>query len=668
MSFYKSILQHKLILSLCVVAVVGGGWFVWKKARATSQPLRYVVSPVTRETVIVSVKGNGQVSGQSQLDLKPVVSGALLKILVKPGQEVRAQDPLFEIDQKAARVSLRDAIQSVNDARISLASAQLSLSKLKQPPDAVALVQAQNSLNQTKRELQKLTEGPDAYDLAQAETELRSLQQSVRLSDDGKTPVMIRDAYDDAVPLIKTTAQTLEQALYDSDAVLGIDNAGVNDAYERNLSVTDSSKLAQAISLYPSVKRLVLDFKRQADALKSTGEEVATIEAALRNAQESLGLINPFLQATYDVLLNTVTSPNLTQSSLSSLQSTIQGHRSGTASKLTSIITQVQAIASAKTSYTTAQFNVQKSQTSLDRLKAGADPKDIAAAQEKVTEAERALQKLQKGTDPIDLALSQNTVEQRRSALAEAEHRLADIQATLQDYTVRAPFDGIIAKVTAQVSDAASPSTVLATLLTPTKLAQISLNEVDATKVHVGQKATLTFDAIPNLSIAGTVYEVDPLGAVTQGVVNYTVKVAFETQDERIKSGMSVGVAIITDAHPDVLVIPNAALRLQGSSATVQVLKDIREDASANVEQGVLANTPPESRVVEIGLASDQSTEIVSGLQAGEQVVVRVIDPNAAAARATTAPAGGAAGIRLPGLGGGASGFGGGGVRAGVGR
>ena len=98
-------------------------------------------------------------------------------------------------------------------------------------------------------------------------------------------------------------------------------------------------------------------------------------------------------------------------------------------------------------------------------------------------------------------------------------------------------------------------------LITKQKIAEISLNEVDAAKVKVGQKVTLTFDAIDGLSITGEVSEIDALGTVSQGVVTYGVKIAFDTQDERVKSGMSVSAAIITDVKQNVLLVPNAAVK-----------------------------------------------------------------------------------------------------------
>jgi HlyD family secretion protein len=304
-------------------------------------------------------------------------------------------------------------------------------------------------------------------------------------------------------------------------------------------------------------------------------------------------------------------------------------------------------------------LNVQKAQISLEKMKQGAEPKDIASAQERVTEAQKSLERLQKGADAIDLQMSQNSVAQRAASLASAQNTYADAQAALKDYTIVAPFDGIIAKVPVQVNDQGSPSTAVVTLLTHAQVAQVTLNEVDVAKVKVGQKVSLTFDAVPDLTIAGTVSEVDPLGAATQGVVNYTIKIAFGTQDDRVKPGMSVSAAIVTDVATDVVVVPNAAIKRQGNNSTVQIATNAKP-SSAN-DGSVTVDGEPAPVAVEVGLSDDRNTEIKNGLSEGVAVVTRTIDPNAVTKTAATTNA--ASGLRLPGVGGG--GFGGGGLGGG---
>ena len=228
------------------------------------------------------------------------------------------------------------------------------------------------------------------------------------------------------------------------------------------------------------------------------------------------------------------------------------------------------------------------------------------------------------GANPIDLQISNNNIEQKKVDLA-------DLKAKLSDYTVRAPFNGVIAKVSVKKGDSVSTATALATLISHQKIAEISLNEVDVAKVKVGQKATLTFDAIPDFTISGQVAEVDTLGMVTQGVVNYTVKIVFDTQDDRVKPGMSVSAAIITNVKQDVLLVSNSAIKSNGNGQYVEVL----------------VNNAPQSQTVETGLSNDTLTEITSGLKENDKVVTQTITANTAQTKTQST------GFRIPGVGGG---------------
>ena len=149
---------------------------------------------------------------------------------------------------------------------------------------------------------------------------------------------------------------------------------------------------------------------------------------------------------------------------------------------------------------------------------------------------------------PLDIRSQELSIQQQ-------ENNLLDAQQNLSDYYIRAPFDGIVAKINVVVGDTASSNIV--TFISSKSMAAISLNEVDVAKVKIGQKATLTFDAIPDLTITGNVSQIDTIGTVTQGVVTYNVQIAFDTQDDRVKSGMSISAAIITDTKQDVLLVPN---------------------------------------------------------------------------------------------------------------
>jgi RND family efflux transporter MFP subunit len=212
--------------------------------------------------------------------------------------------------------------------------------------------------------------------------------------------------------------------------------------------------------------------------------------------------------------------------------------------------------------------------------------------------------------------------------------------------TVVAPIDGTVSAINVKNGDDLSRLTSgnnannapmiigdLKTLKT-----QVQVNEVDIPNVSIGQKVMMKFSAIDGLTMSGKIEKMDALGTITQGVVTYNVTIGFDSLDSRIKPQMSVSAKIITRVLQDVITVPNSALKTQGNRTYVEVLNN---------------NTKlPEQRIIEIGAANNTDTEIVSGVNVGDNVIIQTIDPNAKA----TTPASPGGGARIPGFGGGGRG------------
>lgn len=247
-----------------------------------------------------------------------------------------------------------------------------------------------------------------------------------------------------------------------------------------------------------------------------------------------------------------------------------------------------------------------------------------------------AIDNQKKINDTADLTVAQNnkslndlyqpdalTLRAKQLVVQQAEDALLSAQTALSDYYVSAPFDGTIASIIGKVGDTAS-GTILGTIITPQQLATISLNEVDIAKIQFGQKVTLTFDAVPDLTITGKVAQIDSIGTVSQGVVNYNVKISFDTNDVRIKPGMSVSSAIITNVAQDILMVPSSAIKTGGGASYVQMF-DTALPAPLPGVQGSPSPFPPRSQTVEIGISNGTSTEITSGLKEGDEIVTKTI-------------------------------------------
>ena len=266
-----------------------------------------------------------------------------------------------------------------------------------------------------------------------------------------------------------------------------------------------------------------------------------------------------------------------------------------------------------------------------------ADVSSIGSADNGIVSNENSLNNLLTGADPLAVQSSELSVNQA--------------QITYNNYFIRAPVDGVVGRIPVSLYSQASGGTVIATVIGDQKVANISLDEVDADKVHTGQSATITFDAINGFTATGTVNQADLVGTVAQGVVSYNMKIAINTADDRIRPGMSVNVKIITNEKDGVLIVPSGAIKTQGGQSYVQVLDRPQTQASSTKAYGganstttgmrrqmsltMTSPTPPHNVTVVTGLSDDQNTEIVSGLDLRQLVVTRTI---AGSSAATAAP------------------------------
>ncbi|NTW89829.1 MAG: efflux RND transporter periplasmic adaptor subunit [Candidatus Moranbacteria bacterium] len=195
-------------------------------------------------------------------------------------------------------------------------------------------------------------------------------------------------------------------------------------------------------------------------------------------------------------------------------------------------------------------------------------------------------------------------------AVAQARNKLADAREELEDYNIRAPFDGVVTSLSVSAGDSVSRDDAVASVISKELYAKISLNEVDAAGVKTGDTVTLTFDAIDGKTVEGAVSKIDTIGTVSQNVVTYNAELTFDSLSvEDLKPGMSVDVEIVTEEKTGAVTVPIAAVKTDRSGASFVVVRS--DDGS-------------DRRVtVETGLSTDTSVEITKGILEGQEVVIR---------------------------------------------
>ena len=182
-----------------------------------------------------------------------------------------------------------------------------------------------------------------------------------------------------------------------------------------------------------------------------------------------------------------------------------------------------------------------------------------------------------------------------------------------------APFDGTIVAVDVKVNDQLSQfdySSKTAVYLVDTKTIRMTgiIDEIDITKVQVGQQALLTVDALPGQKLKGSVRFVSPFGTLQSGVVNFPVEIYLDKDEnvEMLRGGLTATADIITGQRENVLQAPNRAIKGLAGDFWVDV---VTNPATASTEK----------RPIKTGLQNKKSTEIISGLKEGEKVLIEAI-------------------------------------------
>jgi len=236
-------------------------------------------------------------------------------------------------------------------------------------------------------------------------------------------------------------------------------------------------------------------------------------------------------------------------------------------------------------------------------------------------------------------------------SVAQAKGAYDQAKTNLDYTTITSPVDGIVISRVVEVGQTVTASMSTPTLFTIaqdlTKM-QISatVDESDIGKVHEGGNATFSVDAYPETHFSGTVTQVRNAATTVSNVVTYSVIVAVDNSELKLKPGMTANVTFVAATREGVLTIPTAALRFRPKTA------DGKSVEAGKLETGkkriyVLNNGKPQPVVITTGIGNDKQTEVTSGdLAEGAEVILETL--TGTAAKKSTNPMGAASG---PGMG-----------------
>lgn len=243
------------------------------------------------------------------------------------------------------------------------------------------------------------------------------------------------------------------------------------------------------------------------------------------------------------------------------------------------------------------------------------------------------------------VAARPHTLDQQQALVDVAQAQVTAAQKTVDDTTLEAPVAGTISAVNGSKGEYLSASNGTSALApgssavipgasgggaapgaagpaSPTRpggtqfivlsgLDQLQVvvpfEESDAAQIKKGQSVDVQLDAVPDLQAKGTVESVAPSATPISGVVSYYATITLDTRDPRERDGQTANITVLTQERDAVLTVPNTSVHRQGGASTVVVYEPSGTQRTVSFEAG---------------LVGPDRTEVVSGLNEGDRVVV----------------------------------------------
>ena len=155
-----------------------------------------------------------------------------------------------------------------------------------------------------------------------------------------------------------------------------------------------------------------------------------------------------------------------------------------------------------------------------------------------------------------------------------------------------------------------------------------NIDEADIGEVKEGQEVVFTVDAYPNDQFKGTVRQVRLQATTTSNVVTYEVIVDAKNTDLKLKPGLTANISIYTLKLDSVITIPTKALRFKMEEQLLppnMVVKPLQEASKQSVWV-VLQDSIAEERAIVAGVSNGTRTQVLSGVNIGERVIVSSVE------------------------------------------
>jgi macrolide-specific efflux system membrane fusion protein len=573
---------------------------------------------VARGAVTQTVAVSGSVSSAGTVKLNPPANGKVAQLLVAVGQQVTAGQPLAAMDTT-------DLQAAVTTAQNNLAGAQTNYDKaVSGVSDAQStLLQTQqsaaNNIATAQSQLAKLKANYSA-----AETSFANLSTSVKPDVQSFTSAIngvriqlqqtINDMSDRATPDV----QSARSSLYSADTSLV------------NAQSFANGQLASALTDFASARDALAAAITTFDAALAAGSDPSSASIGYQTALSVYNNTTTRLATALDAPTSALSSAQGSVGSAQQNVNTSTSRADGYLDQARADFVSLESLLTTESQLATAlKSRITQISSAITTITDAISGSYVSAVQNVTATQVQAAQSIQSAQTSVNNQPS--NVQSAQNSLNNAQTVLATAQSNLDNAVIKATVAGVVTTITAQVGENVSSTSTTGFIVianTGTMALHGTVGEADVVKLKLGQVATVTVDAIGTAKMTGKVTSLDPVATIAAGVPVYGIDVTIDLPNQAVKPGMSGTANVIIASSPNALTVPNLAVKT----------------ASGRRYLTVMTNGQQVDTDVTFGISNDTVTEVLTGVQEGDVVVLP--QPRATAT-------GGGRGIQIGGGGGG---------------
>lgn len=256
------------------------------------------------------------------------------------------------------------------------------------------------------------------------------------------------------------------------------------------------------------------------------------------------------------------------------------------------------------------EVNLSDATVSTYKANIGTARTNVQAAIEAITAQQKSISSAGRTLTLKEAGSTSDDIEYQKAQVDKMKAQVENIKTQIAKSVLVSPINAIITKKEINVGEFSSAGQTAFSVISRNNMeVESNVPEVDVAKMKVGNEAKITLDAFgPDEVFTAKISKINPGETVIEGVSTYKVTFAFNEAGEKIKSGMTANIDILTDKKEG-LRVPQRAISRDDGKNFVRLLP-------------MKENETPAEREVKIGLrGSDGMAEIISGLEEGEKVI-----------------------------------------------